>query len=260
MSPEIAGNPFIIIMVFVLGAAFGSLVSLLSYRLPREEPVGATHSRCPQCHHRLGVRDLVPMLSWLFSKGRCRYCTQPISWRYPAIELIAACIALACFAAFGISLDALIIFLLSICVLTLIVTDLEHYIIPDEVQVAMLMLGAAYGFHMHTEPADMVAGFAVGLTIGLALRYGFLYLREKDGLGLGDVKFLAVAGVWLGVEPLVPFLFFSGVIGVITAMLWRVLGLGERFPFGPALALAMMLCLLWPAIPDYFWNIGRLFT
>ncbi len=119
-----------------------------------------------------------------------------------------------------------------------------------------------YGYTNHVTAADMIPAACVGAIIGLTLKYGFLYLRNKDGLGLGDVKFLFVAGIWIAnAANFVPFLFFAGVLGVISGTLWRVIGRGEHFPFGPALVMALFLCVVFPELPNHFWNLyGLLLT
>jgi prepilin signal peptidase PulO-like enzyme (type II secretory pathway) len=141
--------------------------------------------------------------------------------------------------------------------LILIAADFEHYLIPDEVHWALLPLGAAHRFLAGAGLAEMTAGLLLGLGLGLSLRYGYSALRKKEGLGWGDVKFLAVAGLWLGLEPFVPFLFFSGLFGVATGLLWRRLGRGKLFPFGPSLALALFLCVVYPEASQAFWDLYR---
>jgi prepilin signal peptidase PulO-like enzyme (type II secretory pathway) len=91
----------------------------------------------------------------------------------------------------------------------------------------------------------------------LALHYGYKWLRKKDGLGFGDVKFLAVAGLWLGVMPMVPFLFYAGVLGIITGLVWRALGLGPVFPFGPSLAVALFICVAYPEAGNLFLHVAE---
>jgi prepilin signal peptidase PulO-like enzyme (type II secretory pathway) len=162
--------------------------------------------------------------------------------RYPLTEL--ACAAVAVLAALhdGLTLEALSITGLGWCVVAIIVTDLEHYIILDEVQIALALFGVlhAYATRQPWEHVALAAG--AGAAIGLALKYGFIYLRHKDGLGMGDVKFLCVAGIWLA-------------IGVISGSAWRMAGLGEHFPFGPALAIALVLCVIYPPLADQFWQL-----
>ena len=117
---------------------------------------------------------------------------------------------------YGLTLQALAVAGLWWCSLAIIITDLEHYIILDEVQVAIVIFGALYHYALGTDAADVIAAGFIGLTIGLVLKYGFLYLRHKEGLGMGDVKLLFGAGIWLasGIS-FVPFLFFSGLLGVL---------------------------------------------
>jgi leader peptidase (prepilin peptidase)/N-methyltransferase len=145
-----------------------------------------------------------------------------------------------------------------VALLVMIVADLEQYIIPDEVHYTLIPLGFAYHYVIGTAWSDVAGGFLIGGGIGLLLHYGYRILRKKDGLGFGDVKFLAVAGLWLGMLPIVPFLFFSGLLGVVFGLAWRALGKGPIFPFGPALAVSLFLCVAFPELPNQFWNIGEM--
>ncbi len=146
----------------------------------------------------------------------------------------------------GISLAAIAMLGLVICLIILIVTDLEHRIIPDEIQIAILVFGLLYRYALHSEIYQYFSGTLFGLAFALFLRYGFYLVRKREGLGMGDVKFFAASGMFLGVEAFMPFLFFSGIFGVIFSFFWKKLGGEEEFPFGPALAVAMLLCLLFP--------------
>ena len=243
--------------VAVLGAIFGSFISAMSYRMALELPVVKERSRCTSCKTALGARDLVPIFSWLCNRGRCRHCGAKVSSRYVLIEVTTALSFVGLFALKGVSVEYVLLAALAVCIITLIVTDLEHYIIPDEIQIAMGVIAIAYGVVMSKAPDGLLIGSAVFFGVGLVLHYGFYFLMGKHGLGFGDVKFLAVAGLFLGVEPLIPFLFASGVLGVLSAGLWRMAGQGKVFPFGPALALAMLLFILMPQLSADFWSLGR---
>ena len=107
---------------------------------------------------------------------------------------------------------------------------------------------------------EVTYGFLAGMGLGLALHYGYARLRKKEVLGYGDVKFLAVAGAWLTLMPFVPFLLLSGLLGIALGVCWRAFGKGEYFPFGPALALSLFLCVVFPFIVGAFWNIGHSIT
>lgn len=245
-------------LVLLAGLSLGSFVTLASWRLPREEDVVLTPSRCPACRTRLTVRDLVPLFSWLLARGACRHCGAKISRRYPLIELLTAALVLAIYFRHGFTPETALLSLLGVSLLILIVTDLEHFLIPDELHWAMLALGLTYALWTGRPWEEVLAGFLLGMGTGLLLHHGYRWLRHKEGLGFGDVKFFAVAGLWLGLKPFVPFLFFSGLFGVCVGLAWRVAGKGAVFPFGPALALALLLGVAWPEIYNLFWNISMI--
>lgn len=239
---------FIPLFAFIIGTAMGSFVTLASYRLPRDEEIVVTPSHCAKCNARLKFPDLFPLLSWLFQKGKCRYCHASISIRYPLIELALGLIFAALAYAYGITPASVLFALLATELLILIVTDLEEFIIPDSIQVAIGITGIAYQFYKHADAEGVVASMAFGLALGLALHYGYLYICKKDALGFGDVKLLCVVGAWLPFVDFVPFLFIAGVLGTVTGLGWRVAGRGAVFPFGPALALSLFINVLFPGL------------
>ncbi len=238
---------FLTFLVACIGASLGSFITLLSYRLPRDQPIGMTRSRCPSCKTNLGVPDLFPIFSWLWQRGKCRHCKTNVHWRYPLTEIISSAIFILIWLQYDISYHSLAFMLLATLLLTLIIIDFEHYIIPDELQVALALLGITYRLTLTpTHAIDLVPSVALGLGIGWLLHYGYFFLRKKHGLGMGDVKFLAVAGLWLQPQDLISFFIISGVLGVLTGMAWQICGLGKKFPFGPALAVTLFLQLLFP--------------
>ena len=243
-------------LVGFFGAAIGSFLTLATYRLPRDEPIGMTRSRCPNCTTNLRVADLVPIFSWMASRGRCRYCKTKVHYRYPLTELACAFGAILAVWAYGLTLEAFTIAALWWSVVAIIVTDLEHYIILDEVQIALALFGIVHAYTLQWDAEAVIGAAITGGAIGLALKYGFLYFRNKDGLGMGDVKFLVVAGIWLGAAAnFIPFLFFAGVLGVLSGTGWKIAGKGERFPFGPSLAVALLMCVIYPTVADGFWKL-----
>lgn len=245
-------------MVALLGAAMGSFISLISYRMARDEPWVAVRSKCPVCGTALGWKDLFPIVSYVLSTGKCRHCGTAVSWRYPLTEIITALAFVWTYYTFSATAEGIIIALLIVCIITLIITDLEHYMIPDEIQIASGALAIAYAIVMERDLPHLLLSGLAGGAFGLIMLYGFLWIKGRHGLGMGDVKFFVVAGLWLGMEAFLPFLFYSGVLGIVSAMIWRLLGKGEHFPFGPAIAISMLLCILYPEIPMAFWQIDRL--
>lgn len=248
------------LVMAAVGACFGSFISLISYRLPRDLPVVATHSRCPKCSMILKWKDLFPVFSFLLNRGRCRGCHAHVSWRYPLIECLTAAGFVCIFYLAGVQWQLLTLLGLFVCLMAMIVTDFEHYIIPDELQLAIGALGVVHLLLMDMPLSQGFVGLLIGGGAGLALRYGFLYLRNKDALGMGDVKFLAVSGIWLGWQPLVPYLFYAGILGILTAGLWRALGRGVRYPFGPSLAASLWLLVLYPSCGHNFWRLHESLT
>ena len=155
----------------LLGLVLGSFVTMLSWRLPRGLNPAGTHSHCPKCGHDLGLRDLVPLLSWLSSGGRCRHCGAAIGWRYPAKEAVMAGLALLVAWRFGPSWMGLSVLALATVLLAEAVIDLEHGIIPDVLQLAAAALGLV-ALGLNDAWAEGGIGAALGLGIGLVLRYG----------------------------------------------------------------------------------------
>ncbi|OFW82603.1 MAG: hypothetical protein A2018_07785 [Alphaproteobacteria bacterium GWF2_58_20] len=235
---------------------FGSFSSLLSYRLPRDLPVGMTRSACPSCHHVLAARDLVPLLGYVFQHGHCRWCQKAISRRYPLMELTCALLFVVAFMAFGASLSGVLFAGLSFALLVVVVSDLETYIIPDTMVILVGVLGILWRWKVVPGFGDAFLGALLGGGLTLGLRALFLLLRRKQGLGLGDVKFIAVAGIWLGFEALPWLLVLGGSFGVVFGMAWQARNrlcrkkrtsrrkLPSYFPFGPALAFALYLLVL----------------
>lgn len=251
---------WIIALILAFGLIYGSFASMASYRLPRGERIGGGRSHCTACRHPLGVAALVPLFSWLWQKGKCRYCRSPISWRYPLTEVTQALLFLWVYARFGISLEGAVMALFTLILLIAVVVDLEWQIIPDETQIAMLLLGLAFHIAGGTQVVLVLSSFAIGAAVGLSLYYGYSRLRRVRMLGFGDVKFLMVAGVWLA-SPMdwVPFLFYAGLLGIVTGIFWQAAGKGERFPFGPALAASLLLQLLSPAGALFFWTVSAVY-
>lgn len=251
-----AVTPLIVALAGLFGAAIGSFITLVTWRMPLGEKIGMTRSRCTSCEATLRLPDLIPIFSWLASRGKCRYCKTPVSVRYPLTEFACAIGTMGVVVQYGLTLEALAITGLWWCIVAIFVTDLEEQIILDEVQIAVGLFGILHGIVTDTPAMDMISSAVVGVAIGLALKYGYLYFRNKDGLGLGDVKFLAVAGIWLADGAnFVPFLFYSGILGVLSGGIWHLLGRGERFPFGPALAIALFFCVVAPDVANQFWGL-----
>jgi len=237
----------------LVGLVFGSFATMLVHRLAAGGDLLGRRSGCPACGTQLSARDLVPLLSWLATRGRCRHCSAAIGWHYPAIEVATALGFLgAWWAAGGLGLDFALLAGLWVALVAMGAVDLAQGWLPDPLQLAAALLAVAWRFALPGDAAaaalDMALGAAVLGGAGLALRWGFRALRGREGFGLGDVKLLAVAGLWLGLGPAPALLVLAGLGGALLALGWRAAGLGREFPLGPPLALSLYLLLLVPAL------------
>lgn len=239
-----------LIIVLCAGLVFGSFITCASYRLPLEIDVIQKPSYCPKCQTKLGFWDLFPIFSWLFSSGKCRHCAAKISARYPLIELITGALFVFIYLRYGLTAQGFILAAMTVMLMIMIVADLEHFIIPDCVHVLLLPLAFAYHYINGTFSPDILWGFGLMTGLALLLHYGYSALRGRAMLGFGDVKFFAIVGVWLDLSAIPAFLFISGILGVVLGLVWRAMGRGQVFPFGPALAIALFLCVVYPNITN----------
>lgn len=234
-------------LIVLIGLALGSFTTALIYRVPRREKWwGDQRSACPNCEHVFGILDLIPVFSWLFSAGRCRYCACAISRRYPATEFGVVTTALIAYLVLGFS-STLMFVLLALPFLTaLLVIDFEKMILPDQLVFIVLVIGLCRLVALY--PFEEALFYVLAGCVYGALSWGLGYvlgkILRKDALGFGDVKFFCVAGVWLGMEVLPYFLILSGAMAVFLALVWRSVFKAEIFPFGPALILSLYILLL----------------
>lgn len=241
-----------LLLALIVGLCLGSFATAASARLPERLPLLNDRSRCPSCRTVLGARDLVPLLSWIAARGRCRHCATAVSLRYPATEAVAAALVVLAWLQFGATVETLLLAALATALVILTVTDLEHRIIPDPVNAAVALLGIAWVGWRHGAEVSAwgEAGVGAALLGGLALvlRLVFSRVSGREAMGLGDVKFMAAAGIWLGPFGFAPFLMLSGLAGIGLAVGWR-LATGQRsFPFGPCLAAGLYAWLLLPQL------------
>jgi len=257
---------FFLVLTVFLGLVFGSFATALAWRLPRgHSMVKRVRSACPSCDHPLGIPDLVPVFSWLFLRGRCRHCGAPIGWQYPAIELATLALCLGLFWRFGFSPALLAAYALAPVVVAIADIDIRYKIIPDVLNLSVAGTGAAallLEARGAADPPDFIVsagghallGAALYAATALLLRAVMMWRMKREPLGLGDVKFFAAAGIWLGasLETLSHFMMLAGFLGVAFALGWRKWRGEAMFPFGPALLAAFVILLFWrgPA----FWS------
>lgn len=240
-----------ILLVTFFGLVLGSFASAVSWRVPRglswiASGGKAAQSACPACGNRLSWRDLVPLFSWIFLRGRCRHCGVAVGWRYPLIELATMAGCIAAYVVYGWSLPGGILMLAMPFLVAMIAIDLEHMILPDQINIILAVLGLAFAFATGAVPGAL-AGAAVYGGVALALGRVMCRVLKKDALGMGDVKFFAVAGLWLGLAAFPVFLILSGLCGVGLGLVFRIWKGEALFPFGPALVFALLVAVLFLA-------------
>ena len=273
----LAANPATLILVCVLfGLLVGSFLNVVIHRIPKmmeatwrqearellEQPAPKGEetppifnlvtpgSHCPHCNHRIRWYENVPVVSWALLKGRCSGCKAAISKRYPIIELLTALVAGLCAWRFGY--DPWLIFMLygSFTLLALAVIDLDTTLLPDDLTYPLLwagLLAAVLGISPVSLP-DAVIGAMAGYLALWSLYWVFKLLTGKEGMGYGDFKLLAALGAWLGWQYLPVVVLLSSVVGLVFAVSMMASGSVKRdqgIPFGPYLAIAGWIALLW---------------
>lgn len=260
---------FFLAVAGVLGAVMGSFINCLAWRLVHGESVWKGRSHCAECNHPLSALDLVPVLSWLLLRGRCRYCGQKVAVRYLVVEVLCGAFFVSMVAVYGLTVHALALCVLGCILMGLSLVDLESYTIPNGFIVAgivtWLVTFAFFGVNLETvglgtlaatwvsSPtlavlADgLVGAFAVsGFLFALALVFDKVVGRQS--LGGGDVKLVFMVGLFLGLACSVLNLIVSCVVGIGFAFATQRARLGtddpRAFPFGPSIALATWFTLV----------------
>lgn len=205
---------YIIVCATIVGAAMGSFMNVLIYRLPREMNVVAGRSKCPGCRKTIAGYDNVPIVSWLLLRGRCRRCGWRIPFRYPLVEIIAAASAGLVVWWLGPSLKALWLWLFVATMTVITFIDWEHQIIPDELSIGGTVLGwAGSVICLEISLVDSLIGSAVGGGVVLLIAVVYRSVRKVHGMGGGDVKLMAMIGAFLGWKMVFPVLFIAAFFG-----------------------------------------------
>ncbi|MCS6893650.1 MAG: prepilin peptidase [Deltaproteobacteria bacterium] len=269
------------LIVGILGSIIGSFLGALSYRIPRrfikkwfedeeladlgvtleEDPeiVNSKRSRCPNCKKVLSWWELIPIISWLLLRGKCKSCNERISFRYPLIEFLTVFSAVLTYYLLGLSFEGLVLFII-LCVLILASSvDIECFILPDFLTVPLIVAGLIYCFVLLTtdyfaqkpfsqEVLDSVFGGLVLPGVLTIFSWIFSKIKGKEGFGFGDIKLLSGLGFLLGFNANFFVLMVASVLAILNAVINKILGKGEIFgqyyPFGPFLVAGVFIYLL----------------
>ena len=264
---------FFLIACGALGLVVGSFLNVVIYRLPvmmerswnREcrEHAGVSAdtdeqqrfnlltpaSRCPQCDHRISALENIPLISYLFLKGRCSGCGTSISIRYPAVELATAILSVVTALHFGYSLQTVAALGFTWALIALFLIDFDHQILPDSITLPLLWTGLLLSlFNLFVDSHNSIVGAIAGYLALWTIFHAFKLLTGKEGMGYGDFKLLGALGAWVGWQSLPVVILFSSVVGAaigITLILFKGRDHSQPMPFGPFLAAAGWMTLLW---------------
>lgn len=229
------------IVIFIYGIMIGSFVNVLIYRIPKRENIAIEHSHCMNCGHRLRWYDLVPLFSWLFLRGKCRYCKSKISIQYPLVEFINGVGYVLIFVMCGLNLSSILYSLCFSMLVAITVIDWRTYEIPLGLNIVILTLGVIQ--------CILDYGNWKLYLIGMVSVSGFLFLlmiiTAGRGMGDGDVKLMFAAGLLLGWKKIILALIIGCILGsIIHLILMKVSKKGRMLAFGPYLSAGILLAIL----------------
>jgi len=242
--------PVLIAVAFALGAVIGSFLNVVIHRVPRGESIVRPGSRCPACGTPIRWYDNVPILSWILLGARCRACRVRISLRYPLVEAAAAAAAVLAVSRWGVTVTGVEAALFGWIALALAFIDLDHQILPDVItlpSIGLGLVGALLGGL--TTPLEAAIGALVGAAIPAAVILIYRLLRGEEGMGWGDVKYLAAIGAVVGVQGCLWVLVVGAVLGAAVGLGMIAAGRGgarTALPFGTFLSVAVLLWLYLP--------------
>jgi leader peptidase (prepilin peptidase)/N-methyltransferase len=253
----------IVVIVFMFGLCVGSFMNVCIYRLPTSTSIAdPPRSMCPSCSSLIKFYDNIPVFSYLWLKGRCRYCNAPISFRYLVVEVLSGIAALSVLFRFGLTLEGLVYFIFIASLLVITFIDIDHRIIPDIITLPGIPIGLVASFAL---PKVTLLSSVLGLLAGGGSLWGVAWayhrITGKDGMGGGDIKLLAMIGTIVGWQGVIFTIFVSSAVGTIIGMtVMLVKGKNMKFavPFGPFLAIGAMAYIFFgERIIFWYFNLLR---
>jgi leader peptidase (prepilin peptidase)/N-methyltransferase len=270
-SPS-AFNIFIVLFSLIIG----SFLNVVIYRIPKmmhntwylecrefladevkdipaqkitELTLSKPDSTCPKCQHKIRFYENIPVISWLFLQGKCSQCKNSISVRYPLVETTTALLSLVIANQYGVTFETLLLLILTWGLICLTLIDFDHMLLPDQIVMPLLWLGLLVNVNNTFVPLnEAVIGAAVGYMSLFSVFWLFKLVTGKEGMGYGDFKLFALFGAWLGWQLLPILILMASVVGAIigiSLMLFKNHQREQAIPFGPYLAIAGWITLLW---------------
>ncbi len=232
---------------FLFGAVVGSFLNVCIYRLPQKESIILPASHCHACGTPIVWYDNIPLLSYLLLRGRCRFCGARFSFRYFLVELLTALLAVALVHRLGLGVPILVYFAFTAALIIVTFIDLDHRIIPDVISLPGVVVGILCSFFIPTvAPLSSLLGAGLGGGLLFLVAVTYQLVRGEEGMGMGDVKLLAMIGAFLGWRAIPIALLvasFTGSVVGVAAIAWQRAGSRYPIPFGPFLSFGA-LCYL----------------
>lgn len=238
----------ILIYLFIFGLFLGSFYNVVALRLCKNESIIFPGSHCLKCNHSLAWYELIPVFSYIGLKGKCRACKSHISIQYPLIELLTGILFAFSYYLFGFSLETIVSIILSSIVIIILITDLKHFVILDEVLIiGTILMAIIYGFMGFEILINKLIGGMVIFGIMLLVKLVGDFAFKQESLGWGDVKLSFVAGFILGIPLGIVYIFLGSILAFPYALYTSFKNKEGILPFGPFLAIALILL---------FWNFN----
>ncbi len=251
--------PYLIeVFIFIFGLCIGSFLNVCIYRLPASKSIVHPRSMCSNCGTLIASYDNIPIISYLWLRGRCRHCRTKISLRYPIVEFLCGLFALGAYLKFDLTIEALIYFLFFAALMVVTFIDLDHRIIPDVITLPGIPICFAAGFALPTITyKDALLGILCGGGSLFLVAWIYSLITKKEGMGGGDIKLLAMIGAIVGWKGVLFTIFVASLVGTLAGlavMLQSRKGLKLAVPFGPFLSIGSITYIFFgtPLITWYF--------
>ena len=250
------------VVVFIFGTCIGSFLNVCIYRIPESKSIVHPRSMCPSCGSLIRFYDNIPIFSFLVLRAKCRHCSAPISFRYPAIEFISGLFAMGVFIKYGLSFEALIYFTFIATLLVITFIDIDHQIIPDVISLPGIPVFFVASLALpDISIVDSILGILVGGGSLFLVAWLYHLLTRKEGMGGGDIKLLAMMGAVIGWKGVLFTIFTASAVGTLAGIL-VILKTGKtmklKIPFGPFLAIgAIAYIFLGPQLITWYFNLLR---
>ncbi len=247
-----------ITLALIFGLIIGSFLNVIIHRLPKQlfaEDINIFkpyRSFCPVCKSDLTAIELIPILSYIIQRGKCKNCNTNISIQYPLVEFASSILTFLVVIKFGINFDSFLILIFCYTLISLFVIDINEKILPDILTISLLWFGLIINMDAKFSPInEAILGAMFGYLALWTIYWVFKLILKREGMGYGDFKLTAAFGAWFGISSITPILLIASILGILYALLSRQKK-SQPFAFGPFLIIAGFVLLFFPEIRLYY--------